>query len=276
MRGGSMGLRLMGPIVPHVFGAALPETFLSRVTFWVSGGSMGGVRGILHTVDAKVDGTSHQGHGIVCRHRLNDDVVWLQTLAGVLGVPHTIAFGYALQLERITGKVGRVERPLCQRSCQHGWNWSEGWRPLGVVSIKWPRSRDEVWKANTPHTHLAQEKSDQNWMVVKDAQCGVACFGAYLLSLNIIAMYVAPNDVHQNQIQFTLERGIPTYLDVLGMKRLPSDIDPDATWELPMEACISPYSDLNWSVYQVWGISMMHEMPHPESQVFENLDIISS
>lgn len=27
-------------------------------------------------------------------------------------------------------------------------------------------SRDEVWKANIPHTHLAQEKSDQNWMVV--------------------------------------------------------------------------------------------------------------
>jgi len=24
-----------------------------------------------------------------------------------------------------------------------------------------------VWKANIPHTHLATEKSDQNWMVVK-------------------------------------------------------------------------------------------------------------
>lgn len=23
-----------------------------------------------------------------------------------------------------------------------------------------------MWKANIPHTHLAQEKSDQNWMVV--------------------------------------------------------------------------------------------------------------
>ncbi|KAF6154765.1 hypothetical protein GIB67_032377 [Kingdonia uniflora] len=134
------------------------------------------------------------------------------------------------------------------------------------VSIKWPRSRDEVWKANIPHTHLAQEKSDQNWMVVKgekisfpgggthfhygadkyiallanmlnfsknnlnnegrirtvlDVGCGVASFGAYLLSSNIIAMSVAPNDVHQNQIQFALERGIPAYLGVLGTKRLP-------------------------------------------------------
>lgn len=35
------------------------------------------------------------------------------------------------------------------------------------IPIKWPKSRDEVWKANIPHTHLASEKSDQNWMVVK-------------------------------------------------------------------------------------------------------------
>lgn len=35
------------------------------------------------------------------------------------------------------------------------------------IPIKWPKSRDEVWQANIPHTHLAHEKSDQNWMVVK-------------------------------------------------------------------------------------------------------------
>ncbi|KAK4773247.1 hypothetical protein SAY87_028266 [Trapa incisa] len=134
------------------------------------------------------------------------------------------------------------------------------------VPIKWPQSRDEVWKANIPHTHLAHEKSDQNWMVVKgdkinfpgggthfhygadkyiasmanmlnfsknilnndgrlrtvlDVGCGVASFGGYLLSSNIVAMSLAPNDVHQNQIQFALERGIPAYLGVLGTKRLP-------------------------------------------------------
>ncbi|KAG6593834.1 putative methyltransferase PMT8 [Cucurbita argyrosperma subsp. argyrosperma] len=139
--------------------------------------------------------------------------------------------------------------------------------PAGYkVPIKWPKSRDEVWKANIPHTHLAHEKSDQNWMVVKgekivfpgggthfhygadkyiasianmlnfsndkmndegrlrtvlDVGCGVASFGGYLLSSNIIAMSLAPNDVHQNQIQFALERGIPAYLGVLGTKRLP-------------------------------------------------------
>ncbi|XLU80912.1 hypothetical protein S245_004332, partial [Arachis hypogaea] len=134
------------------------------------------------------------------------------------------------------------------------------------VPIKWPKSRDQVWKANIPHTHLATEKSDQNWMVVKgekivfpgggthfhygadkyiasianmlnfpdnninnrgrlrnvfDVGCGVASFGGYLLSSDVIAMSLAPNDVHENQIQFALERGIPAYLGVLGTKRLP-------------------------------------------------------
>ncbi|GMH06800.1 hypothetical protein Nepgr_008640 [Nepenthes gracilis] len=139
--------------------------------------------------------------------------------------------------------------------------------PAGYkIPIRWPASRDEVWKANIPHTHLAQEKSDQNWMVVNgdkinfpgggthfhdgadkyifalarmlkfpgdklnnggnirtvlDVGCGVASFGAYLLSHNIIAMSLAPNDVHENQIQFALERGIPSTLGVLGTKRLP-------------------------------------------------------
>uniref|UniRef100_A0A5B7A6Z2 Methyltransferase n=1 Tax=Davidia involucrata TaxID=16924 RepID=A0A5B7A6Z2_DAVIN len=139
--------------------------------------------------------------------------------------------------------------------------------PIGYkIPIRWPASRDEVWKANIPHTHLAQEKSDQNWMVVSgdkikfpgggthfhdgadkyitalagmlkipgdklnnggnirnviDVGCGVASFGAYLLPLNIIAMSLAPNDVHENQIQFALERGIPSTLGVLGTKRLP-------------------------------------------------------
>ncbi|KAL0376800.1 UNVERIFIED_CONTAM: putative methyltransferase PMT3 [Sesamum calycinum] len=105
------------------------------------------------------------------------------------------------------------------------------------VPIKWPKSRDEVWKVNIPHTHLATEKSDQNWMMLNfsnnnlnnegrlrtvfDVGCGVASFGGYLLSSDIIAMSLAPNDVHQNQIQFALERGIPAYLGVLGTKRLP-------------------------------------------------------
>lgn len=56
---------------------------------------------------------------------------------------------------------------------------------------------------------------------VLDVGCGVASFGAYLLPHNIIAMSLAPNDVHENQIQFALERGIPATLGVLATKRLP-------------------------------------------------------
>lgn len=56
---------------------------------------------------------------------------------------------------------------------------------------------------------------------VLDVGCGVASFGAYLLHHDIIAMSLAPNDVHENQIQFALERGIPSTLGVLGTKRLP-------------------------------------------------------
>lgn len=133
------------------------------------------------------------------------------------------------------------------------------------IPVRWPASRDEVWKANIPHTHLAQEKSDQHCMVVNgekinfpgggthfhdgadkyiialarmlkipgdklsnggnirtvlDVGCGVASFGAYLLSHDIMAMSLAPNDVHENQIQFALERGIPSTLGVLGTRRL--------------------------------------------------------
>ncbi|GAB4847902.1 hypothetical protein Ancab_026962 [Ancistrocladus abbreviatus] len=60
-----------------------------------------------------------------------------------------------------------------------------------------------------------------NIRTVLDVGCGVASFGAYLLSHDIIAMSLAPNDVHENQIQFALERGIPSTLGVLGTKRLP-------------------------------------------------------
>lgn len=59
-----------------------------------------------------------------------------------------------------------------------------------------------------------------NIRTVLDVGCGVASFGAYLLSHDIMAMSLAPNDVHENQIQFALERGIPSTLGVLGTRRL--------------------------------------------------------
>ncbi|KAK1570952.1 hypothetical protein Q3G72_009564 [Acer saccharum] len=127
--------------------------------------------------------------------------------------------------------------------------------------IPWPRSRDEVWFNNVPHTKLVEDKGGQNWIskvkdkfrfpgggtqfihgadqylnqisemvpditwghhtrVVLDVGCGVASFGAYLLSRNVITMSVAPKDVHENQIQFALERGVPAMAAAFATHRL--------------------------------------------------------
>ncbi|KAL9272341.1 putative methyltransferase PMT11 [Drosera capensis] len=128
--------------------------------------------------------------------------------------------------------------------------------------IPWPRSRDEVWYDNVPHTRLVDDKGGQNWItkdknkfkfpgggtqfihgadqylnqisemipaiafgrhtrVVLDVGCGVASFGAYLFSRNVITLSVAPKDVHENQIQFALERGVPAMVAAFATRRLP-------------------------------------------------------
>lgn len=56
--------------------------------------------------------------------------------------------------------------------------------------------------------------------VVLDIGCGVASFGAYLLSRNVLTMSIAPKDVHENQIQFALERGVPAMVAAFATRRL--------------------------------------------------------
>ncbi|EXC19389.1 putative methyltransferase PMT11 [Morus notabilis] len=60
----------------------------------------------------------------------------------------------------------------------------------------------------------------RNTRVVLDVGCGVASFGAYLLSQNVLTMSVAPKDVHENQIQFALERGVPAMVAAFATHRL--------------------------------------------------------
>lgn len=127
--------------------------------------------------------------------------------------------------------------------------------------IPWPKSRDEVWFSNVPHTKLVEDKGGQNWIsvdknkfkfpgggtqfihgadqyldqiskmvpdiafgrhtrVALDVGCGVASFGAYLLSRNVITLSIAPKDVHENQIQFALERGVPAMVAAFVTRRL--------------------------------------------------------
>ncbi|KAL7246164.1 hypothetical protein ACSBR2_001324 [Camellia fascicularis] len=60
----------------------------------------------------------------------------------------------------------------------------------------------------------------QNTRVALDVGCGVASFGAYLLSRNVTTLSIAPKDVHENQIQFALERGVPAMVAVFATHRL--------------------------------------------------------
>lgn len=56
--------------------------------------------------------------------------------------------------------------------------------------------------------------------VALDVGCGVASFGAFLLSRNVITLSIAPKDVHENQIQFALERGVPAMVAAFATRRL--------------------------------------------------------
>ncbi|KAK1326871.1 putative methyltransferase PMT15 [Acorus calamus] len=121
-------------------------------------------------------------------------------------------------------------------------------------------SRELAWFANVPHKELTVEKAVQNWIRVEgdkfrfpgggtmfprgadayingieqfiplrdgsirtaiDTGCGVASWGAYLLSRNIITMSFAPRDSHEAQVQFALERGVPAMIGVMASNRLP-------------------------------------------------------
>lgn len=63
-------------------------------------------------------------------------------------------------------------------------------------------------------------KSGARTRIALDVGCGVASFGAYLFGQNVTTLSVAPKDVHENQIQFALERGVPAMLGVFATHRL--------------------------------------------------------
>ncbi|KAF9625149.1 hypothetical protein IFM89_019363 [Coptis chinensis] len=133
--------------------------------------------------------------------------------------------------------------------------------PKGYITpFPWPKSRDYVHYANVPHKSLTVEKAVQNWVQFQgnvfkfpgggtmfphgadayidelasvipiadgtvrtalDTGCGVASWGAYLLKRNVLAMSFAPRDNHESQVQFSLERGVPAVIGVLGSIHLP-------------------------------------------------------
>ncbi|KAL0793399.1 hypothetical protein Bca101_064776 [Brassica carinata] len=133
--------------------------------------------------------------------------------------------------------------------------------PKGYMTpFPWPKSRDYVHYANVPFKSLTVAKAGQNWVKFQgdvfnfpgggtmfpqgadayiealakvipikdgsvrtalDTGCGVASWGAYMLKKNVLTMSFAPRDVHEAQVQFALERGVPAIIGVLGSIRLP-------------------------------------------------------
>lgn len=58
--------------------------------------------------------------------------------------------------------------------------------------------------------------------VLLNSKCQVASFGDFLLNYNILTMSIAPRGVHEAQVQFALERGLPAMLGVLSTYKLPA------------------------------------------------------
>ncbi|XP_057423530.1 probable methyltransferase PMT16 [Lotus japonicus] len=144
----------------------------------------------------------------------------------------------------------------------------------------WPASRDHAWVANVPHRELTVEKAVQNWIrydgdrfffpgggtmfpngadayiddigklinlkdgsirTALDTGCGVASWGAYLLSRDILTLSFAPRDTHEAQVQFALERGVPALIGVLASKRLPF---PSRAFDMShCSRCLIPWAD---------------------------------
>ncbi|KAL4595226.1 hypothetical protein ACB092_12G076100 [Castanea dentata] len=155
--------------------------------------------------------------------------------------------------------------------------------PFGYRNpFAWPKSRDLVWYANVPHKELTVEKAVQNWIryegekfrfpgggtmfpngadayiddIAKlinlndgsirtaiDTGCGVASWGAYLLSRNIMTMSFAPRDTHEAQVQFALERGVPALIGIIASKRIPY---PSRAFDMAhCSRCLIPWGQFN-------------------------------
>ncbi|BAS95944.1 probable methyltransferase PMT15 [Oryza sativa Japonica Group] len=76
-----------------------------------------------------------------------------------------------------------------------------------------------------------------------DTGCGVASWGAYLLSRDVLTMSFAPKDTHEAQVLFALERGVPAMLGIMATKRLPY---PARAFDMAhCSRCLIPWSKYN-------------------------------
>lgn len=164
------------------------------------------------------------------------------------------------------------ETPLCLIPPPQGYR----------VSVQWPESLHKIWHENMPYNKLADRKGHQGWMkregpyfifpgggtmfpdgavqyidklkqyipiaggvlrTALDMGCGVASFGGYLLTEDILTLSFAPRDSHKAQIQFALERGVPAFVAMLGTRRLPF---PAFSFDLMhCSRCLIPFTAYN-------------------------------
>ncbi|KAG8094048.1 hypothetical protein GUJ93_ZPchr0012g20044 [Zizania palustris] len=76
-----------------------------------------------------------------------------------------------------------------------------------------------------------------------DTGCGVASWGAYLLSRDVLTMSFAPKDTHEAQVLFALERGVPAMLGIMATKHLPY---PARAFDMAhCSRCLIPWSKYN-------------------------------
>lgn len=154
------------------------------------------------------------------------------------------------------------------------------------IPVRWPDSLHKIWHSNMPYDKIADRKGHQGWMkkegeyfifpgggtmfpdgaiqyvkklgqyipitggalrTALDMGCGVASFGGYLLSQDILTLSFAPRDSHKAQIQFALERGIPALVAMLGTRRLPF---PAFSFDLVhCSRCLIPFTAYNASYF---------------------------
>ncbi|GAV69655.1 Methyltransf_29 domain-containing protein [Cephalotus follicularis] len=153
-------------------------------------------------------------------------------------------------------------------------------KPAGYKRVfPWPMSRDYAWFKNVPFKKLTVYKKSQNWVrlegdklvfpgggtsfpmgardyvdginrivplksgsvrTVLDVGCGVASFAASLMDYNILTMSIAPRDIHEAQVQFALERGLPAMLGILSTYRLPY---PSSSYDMVhCSRCLVPWT----------------------------------
>ncbi|KAL8132989.1 hypothetical protein AgCh_008454 [Apium graveolens] len=115
--------------------------------------------------------------------------------------------------------------------------------------------------------------------VILDVGCGVASFGGFLFDRNALAMSFAPNDEHQAQVQFALERGIPAFVSVMGTKRLPFpgkvfDVIHCARCRVPWHAeggklLLELNRLLRPGGYFVWSATPVYEKEPEDVQIWE-------